>query len=91
VGVRENLQFKDLSERSGLSVRTLHRWNHVLRRESRESAPQTDEEHAFVQLVERVQGGPTRIEVYIPGEPRLVIDGTAVVRLLARVLRAVER
>lgn len=90
VGVRENLPFKDLSERSGISVRTLHRYNHVFRRESREPAPQTDEDRAFVQLVERVQGGPTRIEVYLPGEPRLVIDGAEVVRVLARMLRAVE-
>jgi transcriptional regulator with XRE-family HTH domain len=91
LGVRENLQFKDLAKRSGISRRTLQRWNHVFRRESREPSPQTDEEHAFVRLVERVQGGPTRIEVYLPGEPRLVIDGAAVIRLLARVLRAVEQ
>jgi len=53
--------------------------------------PQSDEERAFIELVERVQGGPTRIEVYLPGEPRLVIDGAAVIRVLAHMIKAIDR
>ena len=91
VGVRENLQFSELARRSGFSQRTLYRWNSRLRKESLAPAPQGDEERAFIQLVERVQGGPTRIEVYLPGEPRLVIDGAAVIRVLAHMIKAIDR
>lgn len=91
VGVRENLHFKELARRSGLGYRTLHRWNSRFRKESLAPGPQSDEERAFIQLVEHVQGGPTRIEVYLPGEPRLVIDGAAVIRLMAHMIKAIDR
>jgi hypothetical protein len=90
VGVREGLEFEELAKRSGLSRRTLHRWNSIFRKESQGLEPSPDD-RAFVQLVERIQGGPTRIEVYLPGEPRLVIDGAAVIRLLGRMIRTVEQ
>ena len=91
VGLREGLPFKEVSKRSGLSTRTLRRWNHVFRQESRSRFSPEDEERAFVQLVERVQASPARIEVFLPGEPRIVIDGAAVIRVLARVLKAIEQ
>jgi hypothetical protein len=91
VGVRENLKFKELARRSGISYRSLHRWNSRFRKESLAPAPQGDEDRAFIQLVERVQGGPTRIEIYLPGEPRLVVDGAAVIRLLAHMIKAIDR
>ena len=56
-----------------------------------ELRPQSDEERAFIQLVEQVQGGPTRIEVYLPGEPKLVIDGAAVIRVLAHMIKAIDQ
>jgi len=88
LGEREGLQFKELAERSGISHRTLSRWSIIFREESRRGVPQDDEHQAFVQLVERVQGGPTRIELYVPGEPRLVIDAAAIVRVLVGFLRS---
>jgi hypothetical protein len=91
VGVREGLEFTELARRSGLSTRTLYRWNSIFRKESQRLEPSHDEDRAFVQLVERIQGGPTRIEVYLPGEPRLVIDGAAVIRLLGRMLRSIDQ
>ncbi len=89
IGLRENLPFKELAERSGLSRRTLYRWNHVFRRESELRQTPEEEQRAFVQLVERIQVAPARIEVYLPGEPRIVIDGTALVAGLARALKAI--
>ena len=90
VGLREGLKYRDLSARSGLSARTLHRWTRVFREEALRGAPPDDDHQTFVQLVERVQGGPTRIEVYVPGEPRLVIDGAAIVRFLVGALRSIK-
>lgn len=91
VGLKEGLPFKELSKRSGFSTRTLHRWTQIFRRESQSRLSPEDEERAFVQLVERVQASPARIEVYLPGEPRIVIDGAALIGLVARALRAIER
>jgi hypothetical protein len=91
VGLKEGLPFKELAKRSGISSRTLHRWNHVFRHESQARLAPEDEERAFVQLVERIQAAPARIEVFLPGEPRIVIDGAAVIRVLARVLKAIEQ
>lgn len=91
VGLREGLPFKELAKRSGISARTLHRWNEILRRESQSRASPEDEERAFVRLVERVQAAPARIEVFLPGEPRIVIDGAAMIGLVARMLRAIEQ
>jgi len=88
LGAREGLPFKEVSKRSGISARTLSRWSIVFRRESKRDAPPDDDQHAFLQLVERVQGGPTRIEVYVPGEARLVIDAAAIVRVLVSLLRS---
>ena len=91
LGLKEGLPFKELAKRSGLSVRTLHRWTQVFRRESQSRLSPEDEQRAFVQLVERVQAAPARIEVFLPGEPRIVIDGAELVGLVARALRAIER
>jgi hypothetical protein len=90
IGLREGLPFKELAKRSGLSARTLHRWNHVFRREAQSRQAPEDEQRAFVQLVERIEAAPARIEVFLPGEPRIVIDGAALIGVVARFLRAIE-
>ena len=90
LGAREGVSFQELAKRSGISARSLSRWSRVFREESRRGVPHDDDQHAFLQLVERVQGGPTRIEMFIPGEPRLVVDAAAIVRLLISFLRSAE-
>ncbi len=91
VGVRENLMFTDLAKRARVSERTMRRWNEKLRKLSAQRATPERAEHAFVELVERADANAPRIEMVLPGERRIVIDGTAIVEALVRLLRDVER
>ena len=91
LGVRDGLTFKELAKRAGVCGRTLRRWNAVFRAESAQRSEPDREEHAFVELIERAERTSSRIEVVMPGERRIVIDGTAIVEALTRLLTAVER
>lgn len=91
LGVREGLTFKELAKRSGLDRRTLSRWNAAFRKESAQKATPDREEHAFVELVERSGSNSSRIEVVLPGERRIVVDGSAIVEALVRVITAVQQ
>ena len=48
-------------------------------------------EEAFVQLVEPARSAPGRIEIVLPGDRRVVIDGSVDVESLARVIAAVDQ
>jgi transposase len=91
VGVREGLTFKQLAKRAGVSERTLREWNKLFRQESARRAAPDCEEDAFVELVERTEINSSRIEVVLPGERRIVINGTAIVEALVRVIMSIER
>ena len=49
------------------------------------------DERSFLDLIERASAKASRIEIVIPGERRVVVDGGAIVDALVRVLTAVER
>jgi transposase-like protein len=90
LGVRDGLSFHELARRAGVTDRTLRRWNRLFREESLQRAVPDRAEGAFVDLIEHSELG-SRIEVVLPGERRIVINGTAIVEALARILTAVDR
>ena len=90
LGVREGLSFHALAKRAGVSERSLRRWNRVFREESLQRAQPDRAETAFVDLLEHSELG-SRIEVVLEGERRVVINGTAIVEALARLLTSIER
>jgi hypothetical protein len=89
VGVRENLTFKQLAYRARVNERTLRNWNKIFREESARRATPDQAERAFVDLLERTAANATRIEIVLPGERRIVIDGAAIVEAVARVITTV--
>ena len=91
VGVRENLTFKELAKLARVNERTLREWNKTFRRESAERAPPDRQEDAFVELLERAEQSTPRIEIVLPEERRIVINGTAIVEAVARLMTAMHR
>ena len=89
VGLREGLTFKEVAERARMKPRTLRRWNARLRNESALRATPEREQQAFVELLERAEVNAPHIELVMPGERPIVIDGAAIVEGLARLLRTV--
>lgn len=101
VGRREGLTFRALAERSGLSVKTLHRWQARLRREGEQrgldvgSSPfvelaVTEREQAAPALTSRDLGG-SRMEVVLSHGRRVVVPVDFDEAALMRVVRALER
>jgi transposase-like protein len=90
-GLREHLSFADLSKRTGVHERTLRRWSARFRAEAALRSSPDREQHAFVDLVERVERSDLkagRIEFVLPNERRIVIPGVRMVETLARALSA---
>jgi len=83
------LTFKEV-ERARMKPRTLRRWNARLREESALRATPEREQQAFVDLLERAEVNAPHIELVIPGERPVVIDGAAIVGLV-RLLRTIAR
>lgn len=86
LGVREHLTFVELARRSGVHKRTVRRWSARFRSESAHRARPDREERAFVELIELADRAAPRIEVVLPGERRVLLDGSALVEALVRVL-----
>ena len=91
VGLREGLTFKEVAERARMKPRTLRRWNARLRRESALRSTPEREQQAFVELLERAEVNAPHIELVIPGERPIMIDGAAIVEGLVCLLRTVSR
>jgi hypothetical protein len=84
VGLREGATFRELAHRSGLSERTLRRWNKKFRTEFASREEPDRDGRAFVELVERVDPDVPRIEVVLPEGRRVVLAGAAVLDVLVR-------
>ena len=91
LGIREGLSFKELAWRSGENRKTLSRWNKVFREEAASLETPEQDGRSFVDLIERASSKSSRIEIVVRGERRIVVDGSAIVEALVRVLAAVER
>jgi hypothetical protein len=91
LGVREDLSFRQLAGHAGVHERTLRRWAAIFREESVQAGVPDRAERAFVELIECSDVSATRIEIVMPGGRRSVIDATAIVEALVRVILAVER
>jgi transposase len=95
LGRREGLTFRELASRSGVSMKTLYRWNAVFTakapsRETRSASAPAPQR--FVELVERAPPvSEGRIEILLAGERRVVVSGAVEEASLVNVLRALER
>jgi transposase-like protein len=89
-GLRRGMTFKALAKRAGVCERTLRRWSAAFREESALRATPDCEEQAFIELVEGAEK-PSRIEIVLADERRVVVDGATLIEVLARVLTSVER
>jgi hypothetical protein len=91
LGRRNHLTFKDLSRRSGWSERTLRRWSKRLRREGVLLDQPDQDEHAFVDLLERADRAASRIEIVMPGRRRIVVSGSVLIAALVRLFDTEEQ
>jgi len=90
LGVREGLTAKQIAARAQVSVRTVHRWNRLCHQEALERPEVMDSGRTFVQLIENTTANANRIEVVLPNNRRILIDGATIVEALVRVLTSVK-
>ena len=90
IGRQEGWSAKEISHRARVTPRTVTRWIAKFRAESVSLTDPDFEEQAFAELVERAETNACRIEVVIPGQRRVVIEGNTIVQALARFLTAVD-
>jgi hypothetical protein len=93
-GRRERPTLREMASRSGVSMKTLYRWNAVFAAmaSSREKRSASARSPRFVELVERAPPvSEGRIEILLAGERRVVVSGAVEEASLVNVLRALER
>lgn len=91
LGLREGLTYAELARRSGLSSKTIARWNKTLLMEREALEEEAGGDRPFVELLERASSKSSRIEIILRGDRRVVLDGSALVEALVRFLTTVEQ
>ena len=92
VRLREGLTFRALSERSGIPVKTLHRWHARFREEKEGLADHgSSRASAFVELIDAERAAPSRIEIVLKHDRRVIVWDDFDPSMLVRVVRALEQ
>lgn len=86
LGLREGLTYVELARRAGTCERTVRRWSERFRRERVLSAKPDRDEHVFVHLIENLDPAAARIEIIVPGQKPVVINGALLIEFLGRLL-----